>query len=112
MSQQPAQQPAVVTRRRALRIPLVAVAALALALPAFAKPRKDNPDAGGIWDLRALEQTHEIIKTTRDATAEKVTWLLEKRVDGYLSYEVAFYDADDVKLTTAYITFEPAGVAK
>ena len=101
--------------RRAFVVPLLAAVAFSFAAAAVAgaKPKKDDADrGGGIWDLRALEQTHEIVKTTRDDTANTVTWLLEKRADGYFTYEVAFYDADDVKVSTAFISFTPGNAAK
>lgn len=77
-----------------------------------ATARPDLP--GGKWDTHALEQAFTVLKTGYDANANKVTWLLERTADGYLSFDVSFYDQDDVKLGANYLNFDPtlASVAK
>ena len=71
-----------------------------------ATARPDLP--GGKWDTRALEQAFTVVKTSYDANANKVTWLLEKNVDGFLAFDASFYDADDVKLGSNYLNFDPS----
>lgn len=63
---------------------------------------------GGVWDTRALEQNFNILRTKLDPNTNKVTWLLERTTDGFVAFDISFYDEDGVKLTGDYLSFEPA----
>src|SRR4051812_31857703 len=77
----------------------------------LAKKEKDDPKLpGGEWDLRDLEKAFRVVKTTHQD--DKVVFLVEKLADGYVSFEVNFYDEDQVKLAYTNITFDPASPAK
>lgn len=82
------------------------------AAPAPMANKKESKDdatlPGGKWNTKALEQNFRIVKTKFDATDNKVVWLAERTTDGFVAFDVAFYDEEDVKLTSAYVDFDPS----
>jgi uncharacterized protein (TIGR03066 family) len=71
--------------------------------------KKDETELpGGTWDLKGLESSFTIVKTKVEADKSKVVWLLERKDDGFVSFDAAFYDEDDVKIGTANVSLDPS----
>lgn len=63
---------------------------------------------GGKWDLKAFKDHFTIVKDPRfDSVKNTVTFLIERKDEGYINWIAEFYDADDVKLGTMYLAFDP-----